>query len=126
MKNGQFKKRINHFQGECDDRVPDYFLNERMNMSFNEKTIKNIAQLARLRFPQEDETRFMQDIESILNWVEELKEVDVSDVEPLVSVSPRESAIRPDEVTIGGIRDELMANAPETVHGFYVVPKMVE
>lgn len=95
-------------------------------MSFNEKTIKNIAHLARLRFPEEQETKFMQDINSILNWVEELKEVDVSQVEPLVSVSPRENAIRPDVVTVGGLQAELMANAPESSHGFYVVPKMVE
>ncbi len=95
-------------------------------MSFNEKTIKNIAWLARLRFPEEQETKFVQDIDSILNWVEELKEVDVSQVEPLVSVSPRENAIRPDVVTVGDLQTELMANAPESAHGFYVVPKMVE
>lgn len=95
-------------------------------MSFNEKTIKKIAHLARLRFPQEQEAKFMQDIDSILNWVKELEEVNISDVEPLVSVSPRENAIRADEVTVGGLQTELMANAPETAHGFYVVPKMVE
>ncbi len=95
-------------------------------MSFNEKTIKNIAHLARLRFPEDQEAKFMQDINGILDWVEELKEVDVSQVEPLVSVSPRESAIREDVVTVGGLQAELMANAPESAHGFYVVPKMVE
>ncbi len=95
-------------------------------MSFNEKTIKNIANLSRLRFPAEDEAKFAEDINSILQWVEELKEVDVSNVEPLVSVSPRTNAIRADEVTVGDIQNELMANAPETIQGFYVVPKMVE
>lgn len=95
-------------------------------MSFNEKTIKNIAKLARLNFPTEQEQKFTKDIESILNWVEELKTVDVTGVEPLVSVSTQESSLRDDVVTTGGLQSELMQNAPETAHGFYVVPKMVE
>lgn len=124
MKKGQFEKRIRR---EKQRRFPNVFLKvKRTHMSFNEKTIKNIAWLARLRFPEEQETKFIQDIDSILNWVEELKEVDVSQVEPLVSVSPRENAIRSDVVTVGDLQTELMANAPESAHGFYVVPKMVE
>ncbi len=95
-------------------------------MSFNEQTIKNVAKLARLHFDPADEAKFTKDIEGILDWVEELKEVDVTGVEPLVSVSPRESAVRADVVTDGDIQAELMQNAPESVHGFYVVPKMVE
>ena len=95
-------------------------------MSFNAQTIKTIANLARLRFPKEDEEKFMKDIDSILTWVEELKEVDVSGVEPLVSVTPRTDAVRTDEVSDGNLQTELMANAPESVQGFYEVPRMVE
>ena len=95
-------------------------------MSFNEQAIKTIANLARLKFPKEDEAKFMNDINGILDWVEQLKEVNVDGIEPLVSVSPRESAIRADVVTDGGLQTELMANAPESVQGFYEVPKMVE
>ena len=82
--------------------------------------------MARLKFPKEDESKFTEDINGILNWVEQLKEVDITGVEPLVSVSPRESAIRSDKVTDGGLQTELMANAPESVQGFYEVPRMVE
>ena len=95
-------------------------------MSFNEQTIKNVAKLARLRLPEDQEAKFMNDIESILNWVEELKEVTVENVEPLVSVSVQEKAERADEITVGDLQKELMMNAPESAHGFYVVPKMVE
>ena len=95
-------------------------------MSFNQQTIKTIANLARLKFPADREEKFMQDINGILDWVEQLKEVNIDGVEPLVSVSPRQSAIRQDVVTDGGIQSELMANAPESVQGFYEVPKMVE
>ena len=95
-------------------------------MSFDEKTIKTVANLARLKLPETEESKFRSDVGDILAWVEQLKEVDVTGVEPLVSVSPRETAVRADIVNDGNIQDELMANAPETVQGFYVVPRMVE
>lgn len=95
-------------------------------MSFNETTIKNIAKLARLNFPADKVEKFTQDINSILNWVEELKEVNVDNVEPLISVSLQEPSFRKDEVTIDNLQQELMINAPESAHGFFSVPKMVE
>ncbi len=95
-------------------------------MSFNETTVKNISKLARLHFPADQEEKFTKDINSILNWVEELKEVNVENIEPLVSVSAQEPVLRKDEVTTGGLQSELMMNAPQSAHGFYVVPKMVE
>ena len=95
-------------------------------MSFNETTIKNIAKLARLKFPADQEEKFAQDINSILDWVEKLKEVNVENVEPLISVSMQTPGFRKDEVTTGELQKELMMNAPESAHGFYVVPKMVE
>lgn len=95
-------------------------------MSFNTQTIKTIANLARLHFQEDDEEKFMNDINSILSWVEQLKEVNVDNVDPLVSVTPRTDAIRSDEVTDGGLQSELMMNAPESVQGFYEVPRMVE
>lgn len=95
-------------------------------MSFDEKTIKTVANLARLKLPETEESKLRSDVEDILAWVEQLKEVDVMGVEPLVSVTPRETAVRKDVVSDGNIQEELMANAPETVQGFYVVPRMVE
>ncbi|MBO7244083.1 MAG: Asp-tRNA(Asn)/Glu-tRNA(Gln) amidotransferase subunit GatC [Alphaproteobacteria bacterium] len=95
-------------------------------MSFNETTIKNISKLARLKFPADQEEKFTEDINSILNWVEELKEVNVDGIEPLISVSLQEPWMRKDEVTTGDLQQELLMNAPDAVHGFYAVPKMVE
>ena len=95
-------------------------------MSFNETTIKNIAKLARLHFPADQEEKFTKDINSILSWVEELKEVNVENIDPLVSVSIQEPVLRKDEVTTGDLQNELMMNAVESAHGFYAVPKMVE
>lgn len=95
-------------------------------MSFNEKTVANIANLARLNVPEADQHKFAGEIDGILKWVEQLGEVNVDGIEPLISVSAQVKAERADEVTDGNIQADLMKNAPESAHGFFVVPKMVE
>ena len=95
-------------------------------MALNQQTIQNLSWLARLKLPAEREDKILNDLQSILDWVEQLKQVDVDGVEPLVSVTQGIAPMREDVVTEGGQQAELMANAPETVQGFYVVPKVVE
>ena len=95
-------------------------------MALNQETIKNLSTLARLRLPAEREEKILSDLESILDWVEQLKEVNIDGVEPLVSITQGNTPMRQDEVTDGGLQKELMMNAPEEIQGFYVVPKVVK
>ena len=95
-------------------------------MALNQQTIQNLSWLARLKLPAEREGKILNDLQSILDWVEQLKQVDVEGVEPLVSVTQGIAPMRQDVVTEGGQQSDLMANAPESVQGFYVVPKVVE
>ena len=95
-------------------------------MAFNEETVANVANLARLNLTDEQKQKFAGEVDGILNWVEQLQEVNVNDIEPLISVTEQTDAIRADIVTDGDIQADLMNNAPESAHGFYVVPKMVE
>ncbi len=95
-------------------------------MALNQQTIQNLSWLARLKLPAEREGKILNDLQSILDWVEQLKQVDVDGVEPLVSVTQGIAPMRQDVVTEGGQQADLMANAPESVQGFYVVPKVVE
>ena len=95
-------------------------------MALNQETIKNLSTLARLRLPAEREEKILSDLQSILDWVEQLKEVDIDGVEPLVSVTQGNAPMRQDEVTDGCLQRELMQNAPEEIQGFYVVPKVVK
>ena len=95
-------------------------------MALNQETIKNLSTLARLRLPQEREEKILSDLQSILDWVEQLKEVNIDGVEPLVSVTQGNTPMRQDEVTDGKLQKELMQNAPEEIQGFYVVPKVVK
>jgi aspartyl-tRNA(Asn)/glutamyl-tRNA(Gln) amidotransferase subunit C len=55
-----------------------------------------------------------------------LREVDVEGVEPMTSVTPMEMKKRADEVTDGGIPDDIVSNAPAREDHFFVVPKVVE
>ena len=102
------------------------FKQKENNMAFNEETVANVANLARLNLTDEQKQKFAGEVDGILNWVEQLQEVNVNDIEPLISVTEQTDAIRADIVTDGDIQADLMKNAPESAHGFYVVPKMVE
>ncbi|MDE2495259.1 MAG: Asp-tRNA(Asn)/Glu-tRNA(Gln) amidotransferase subunit GatC, partial [Alphaproteobacteria bacterium] len=68
----------------------------------------------------------VQELNGILNWVEQLKEVNVDGVPPLTSVVEHGLKMRDDVVTDGNVADALMVNAPGGEDHFFVVPKMVE
>ncbi|MEM9599961.1 MAG: Asp-tRNA(Asn)/Glu-tRNA(Gln) amidotransferase subunit GatC, partial [Pseudomonadota bacterium] len=67
-----------------------------------------------------------EDLNGILAWIEQLGEVDIEGVEPMTSAVAMKAPMRPDEVTAGGIRNQVLANAPKSEDGFFVVPRSVE
>jgi aspartyl-tRNA(Asn)/glutamyl-tRNA(Gln) amidotransferase subunit C len=95
-------------------------------MAIDLSTVLRIATLARIRVPDEELDHLAGELQGIVQWVEQLNEVDVSEVEPMTSVRPMALKRRRDEVTDGDIREKILANAPETAAGFFVVPKVVE
>lgn len=95
-------------------------------MSLDKATVARIAHLARIRLPAEDQDGMAQELSQILKFVEQLDEVDTAGVAPMTSVIGHALRRRPDRVTDGGVPEKVLANAPETVSGFYVVPKVVE
>ncbi len=95
-------------------------------MPLDTNTVRTIAQLARIRVAEEHLDALAKELSGIIQWVEQLAELDTSDVEPMTSVTAMTLKLRDDDVTDGGIRDAVLANAPEAVEGFYVVPKVVE
>jgi aspartyl-tRNA(Asn)/glutamyl-tRNA(Gln) amidotransferase subunit C len=95
-------------------------------MSVDEKTVRQIARLARIALAEEQIGPMAEELNGILRWVEQLNEVDVIGVEPLTSVVAQRLRMREDVVTEGGQANALMANAPEAEENFFVVPKVVE
>lgn len=95
-------------------------------MSVDLETVKRVAHLARIAVTREEAERMTGELNAILGFVEQLGEVDVSDVEPMISVIPMEMKKRPDRVTDGSKAFDIVANAPATDENFFLVPKVVE
>ena len=95
-------------------------------MSVDIATVKRVARLARIAVTEEDAERMTGELNTILGFVEQLNEVDVSGVEPMTSVMPMAMKKRQDVVTDGGKADDIVANAPATEENFFLVPKVVE
>jgi aspartyl-tRNA(Asn)/glutamyl-tRNA(Gln) amidotransferase subunit C len=95
-------------------------------MSVDAATVRRIAHLARIAVAEDEVEHLRAELNAILAFVEQLSEVDVEGIEPMTSVIPMEMKKRPDEVTDGGIPDDILKNAPAAQDGFFVVPKVVE
>ncbi len=95
-------------------------------MQVDEATVRRIARLARIKITEAEAKGLVKELSGILNWVEQLGEVDTSAVEPMTRVVPIELKKREDAVNDGGKAEEILKNAPLTEDGFFVVPKIVE
>jgi aspartyl-tRNA(Asn)/glutamyl-tRNA(Gln) amidotransferase subunit C len=95
-------------------------------MSLDEATVARIARLARIAVPEAELRPLAGELSHILEWIEQLNEVDTSDVAPMTSVVAMRLAWREDEVTDGGRPEDILRNAPERQGDYFVVPKVVE
>lgn len=95
-------------------------------MSVDIQTVKKVASLARIAISDDDAQRLAPELSNILGWIEQLGEVDTSSVQPMTAVIPNALRLRDDVVTDGGVRDDVLANAPQAEHGFFAVPKVIE
>lgn len=95
-------------------------------MSVDAATVRRVAHLARIRVGEDEVPALQGELNAILAFVEQLAEVDVEGVEPMTSVTPMAMRLRRDEVTDGGVQNEVTRNAPATEDLFFLVPKVVE
>jgi aspartyl-tRNA(Asn)/glutamyl-tRNA(Gln) amidotransferase subunit C len=95
-------------------------------MSVSSDQVRHIAKLARIGMSDAEIEALVPELNNILGWVEQLGEVETDGVEPLTAVIDQKLRLRDDVVNDGGIRDEILANAPEAQHGFFAVPKVIE
>ena len=95
-------------------------------MPVDAATVRRIAHLARIGVAEEEIEHLQGELNSILAFVEQLKEVNVDGVEPMTSVTPMAMKERQDAVTEGDKAADIVANAPATDENFFLVPKVVE
>jgi aspartyl-tRNA(Asn)/glutamyl-tRNA(Gln) amidotransferase subunit C len=88
--------------------------------------VKYVAHLARLALSPEEEQKMGAQLGNILGYIEKLKEVDVSGVEPTAHAFPLVNVTRPDEVRPSLSQEEALRNAPAHANGLFMVPKIVE
>ena len=91
-----------------------------------ELEIQKIAELARLELTPEEKLKLQKDLDSILDYIKQLQELDTSKVLPTSHVLDSENVFRDDEVRFAGTRDESLAQAPDREGPFFKVPKVVE
>ena len=96
-------------------------------MLIDEKITLKIASLAKLELTEQEIKEYSKDLTNILKWMEELKEVDVSNVQPVTSVTKNELYEREDIAYKNTVEQEkILLNAPEKVGDYFTVPKVIE
>ena len=95
-------------------------------MAATDFDIKYIAQLARLQLTLEEEQQFGAQLAQVLGYIEKLKELDVSQVEPMAHAVPLVNVTRPDTARPSLEHEQAMRNAPAQANGLFMVPKIVE
>jgi len=100
-------------------------------MSLDIATVRRVAALARIRLEEEEVVRLQGELNGILGWIEQLQAVPTEGVEPMAGGTPHGTGtpampMRDDVVTDGGMRDKILANAPDREGDYFGVPKVVE
>jgi aspartyl-tRNA(Asn)/glutamyl-tRNA(Gln) amidotransferase subunit C len=95
-------------------------------MALDQDTVKKLAHLARLDLPDAELAPLVGELSRIMAFVEQLSAVDTSGVAPMTSVAHMTLPRRPDVVTDGNYPEKVLANAPDAMDGFFLVPKVVE
>lgn len=95
-------------------------------MSITQDEARKVAKLAHIAVPDENLPELAGWLNGIINFMEQLNEVDVDGVEPMTSITPMRLKLRKDQVTDGGMADKILNNAPDAREGFFAVPKVME
>ncbi len=95
-------------------------------MAIDAETVRKVARLARIAEPEDRLEPLARELSGILDWIEQLAEVNTDGVEPMTTSVAMKLPMRDDVVTDGGDPARVLSNAPKTDKGFFIVPKVVE
>ena len=95
-------------------------------MKIDKNTINKIDSLSRIKLDDKESEDYIKDLNSILDWVEQLNEVNTENVEPLSNISSSILPKREDVSNDTNSSEEILDNAPDKLEGFFAVPKVVE
>jgi aspartyl-tRNA(Asn)/glutamyl-tRNA(Gln) amidotransferase subunit C len=98
-------------------------------MSLSREQLAKVQKLSRLRFSEEGQEALTERLNGVLNWIDQLRQVNVQGVEPMINPITEfvtTTPLRADQITDGDCVKEILSNAPESDHDFFIVPKVVE
>jgi len=95
-------------------------------LKIDKNTINKIARLSRIKLDGKESEDYIKDLNSILDWVEQLNEINTDNIEPLTNISSSVLPKRDDISEDINSSEEILENAPEKIEGFFSVPKVVE
>ena len=95
-------------------------------MKIDKNTINKIARLSRIKLEDKESEDYITDLNSILDWVEQLNEVNTDNIEPLTNVSISDLPLREDIEHNENNSEDVLSNAPEKLENYFVVPKVVD
>lgn len=95
-------------------------------MKITYEDVKHVAQLARITLTSEQITVLSKQLNDIVEYIEQLNEIDTSTIEPTSHVVPLNNIFREDLITPSLPRQEMLKNAPDSNDRFYIVPKIIE
>ena len=95
-------------------------------MKIDKNTTLKIAKLSRIKLDDSEIEELSAELSSILDWVEQLNEVNTDKIEPLSNVSKSKLPLRKDIQNNEDKSNDVLSNAPEKLENYYVVPKVVE
>jgi len=92
----------------------------------DKKTVTTISYLSRLKIDDGKEEKITKDLENIINFVDQLNDVDTSNIEPLTNPLEKTAKSRTDQVTSKNLKKELLKIAPSSNEDYFLVPRVVE
>ena len=95
-------------------------------MKIDKITTLKIAKLSRVKINENEVGELSSQLSSILDWVEQLNEVDTENIEPLNNVNKSKLPLREDKENIENKSNDILSNAPDKLEDYFVVPKVVE
>jgi len=95
-------------------------------MEISQAEVAHVAKLARLEVSEDEEVTFARQLSAILTYIDQLKTLDTTGVEPTATVLPTSNVFRDDQARPSLPRDQVLVNAPEQAEGFFRVPRILE
>ena len=94
-------------------------------MKLDKNMVKRIADLSKLEFTSDETTAILKDMNQMLEFIDQLKELDTTNIDPLIHMTEDENILREDDAITGASQQEALKNAPSKDSTYFKIPKVL-